>query len=203
MGRLRKLFGPSKAEIWRQLATEIQGKYVDGGMWKGDRVEGSHGEWTVTLDNYVVPAGKAMIPFTRMRSPYVNPDGFRFTIYRKGMFTDLGKLLGMQDVDMGIEPFDHDFVVKGNDEGRLRSLFSSAKLRELIDTQKDIHLTVKDDEGWFGPTFPEGVDELYFHVPGIIKDLERLKHLYELFAEALDQLTRIGSAYERAPEVKV
>lgn len=203
MGRLRKFFGPSKAEIWRQLAAEIDGKYVDRGPWKGDRVEGTHGEWTVTLDSYVVPAGKTMIPFTRMRAPYVNPDGFRFTIYRKGVFTDIGKLLGMQDVEIGHERFDRDFVIKGNDEGRLRSLFAGDRLRQLIDGQPDIHLTVKDDEGWFGPNFPDGVDELYFNLPGIIKDLDRLKRLYDLFAEALDQLCRIGSAYERSPDVTV
>jgi len=29
-----------------------------------------------------------------MRAPYVNPEGFRFTIYWKNLFSDLGKLLG-------------------------------------------------------------------------------------------------------------
>lgn len=33
------LFGPSKKEIWKQLAAEIQANYVDGGFWKGDKVE--------------------------------------------------------------------------------------------------------------------------------------------------------------------
>ena len=56
-------------------------------------------------------------------------------------------------------------------------------------------------EGWFGPEFPEGTDELVFTVGGIIKDVERLKQLYEMFGETLDQLCRIGSAYERAPGV--
>jgi hypothetical protein len=203
MGRLRKLFGPSKAEIWRQLAEEVKGRYVEGALFKADKVEAAHGEWTVTLDSYIVPAGKAMIPFTRLRAPYVNPDGFRFTVYRKGVFTALGKLFGMQDIEVGHEAFDRDFVIKGNDQGRLRSLFASDRLRELVDAQPDVHLSVKDDEGWFGPAFPEGVDELYFNVPGIIKDLDRLKRLYDLFAEALEQLTRIGSAYERAPGVSV
>lgn len=40
-------------------------------------------------------------------------------------------------------------------------------------------------------------------MPGIIKDVERLKLLYELFAETLDQLTRVGAAYERDPRVAV
>src|SRR6185436_164275 len=97
-----------------------------------------------------------------MRAPYVNPGGFRFTVYRKGMFTGLGKLLGMQDVVVGHEPFDEDFVVKGTDEARLRDLFSSERLRTLLSRQPDVKFSVKDDEGWFGPDFPEGVDELHF-----------------------------------------
>jgi hypothetical protein len=62
---------------------------------------------------------------------------------------------------------------------------------------------VKDDEGWFGPEFPPDADELSFVVPGIIKDEERLKQLFELFAETLEQLCRIGSAYGTAPQVKL
>ena len=37
---------------------------------------------------------------------------------------------------------------------------------------------MKDDEGWFSTSFPEGVDELYFQVVGVIKDVEQLKSLY-------------------------
>src|SRR6185295_7040002 len=108
----RELFGPSREEIWRQLAAETGASFIDGGFWKGGRVEASHGEWRITLENVMI--GKT--PATRMRAPYVNPDGFRFTVYRKGIFSELGKMLGMQDVTVGHEPFDHDFVVKGSDE---------------------------------------------------------------------------------------
>ena len=31
---------------------------------------------------------------------------------------------------------------------------------------------MKDSEGWFGPKFPENVDELHFQVVGVIKDIE-------------------------------
>jgi hypothetical protein len=83
----------------------------------------------------------------------------------------------------------------------VRALFSNPKIRELIARQPAIHLEVKDDEGWFGPNFPDGVDELAFVVVGVIKDIERLKLLYELFAETLEQLCKIGAAYEHAPDV--
>ena len=197
------MFGPSKKEIWRQLSAEMQATFVDGGAWKADRVEAAHGQWLVTLDTYAVSTGKTVVVFTRMRAPYANPDGFRFTIYRRGVFTALGKLLGMQDVEVGYEEFDRDFVIKGNDENKLRQLFANAKLRDLISAQKDIKFSVKDDEGWFGAKFPDGVDELAFVVAGIIKDIDRLKKLFELFAETLDELCRMGSAYESKPDVKL
>ena len=36
---------------------------------------------------------------------------------------------------------------------------------------------------------------------GSIKDVERLKSLFDLFAAVLDQLCRIGSAYKQEPGV--
>jgi hypothetical protein len=198
---LRRVFGPSRDEVWRQLSAEVGGQYVEAGFCQNARVQASHGEWTLTLDTYTVQAGKSYITYTRMRAPFVNPDGFRFTVYRRSVFSGLATFLGMQDVDVGDPAFDEDFVVKATDEGRVRTLFTSPRLRELIDAQRDIHLSVKDDEGWFGARFPDGVDELYFVVPGVIKDVERLKLLYDLFTETLDRLCAIGSAYQRDPGV--
>ena len=131
----------------------------------------------------------------------MNPDGFRFTVYRKGFFSEIAKWFGMQDVQIGDEAFDRDFIIKGTDEAKLRMLFLSPRIRELIAIEPDIYITVKDSEGWFGPNFPENVDELYFSVVGVINDMERLKLLYELFGETLDQLCRMGSAYENSPAV--
>lgn len=203
MGVLRRMFGPTQKEIWRQLSAEMHARFVEGGFWKGDKVQVSHGEWTVTLDKYVVSTGKVTVVYTRMRAPYVNPDGFRFRVYRRGLFSDLGKLLGMQDVEVGQPEFDQDFIIKGTDEGKLRQLFANPQLRALIAAQKDINFSVKDDEGWFGPTFPEGVDELAFLVTGVIKDIERLKLLYQLFAVTLDELCRMGSAYQSDPGMEI
>jgi hypothetical protein len=203
MNLLRRLFGPSRETIWRQLSTELGATYVKGGFGKGDRVVVTHGEWTLVLDTFVVTTGKSTVVFTRMRAPYVNPDGFRFTIYKRGMFSDVAKWFGMQDVEIGHPDFDRDFIIKGTDESRLRQLFADGRLRELIAAQPKIHFEVRDDEGHFGPTFPADTDELRFHVIGIIKDTARLKQLFDLFAETLDQLCRIGSAYEKAPDVKL
>ena len=127
MRSLRRLFGPSREEIWRQLSAEIDGRYLPAGFLKRDKVEATHGEWTVTLDTYVVSSGKSHVTYTRMRAPYVNPGAFRFTIYRKNMFSEIGKWFGMQDIQVDDEPFDTDFIIKATDEARVRQLLSSRR----------------------------------------------------------------------------
>jgi hypothetical protein len=199
MSLLRQLLGPGREEIWRQLCGEINAQYVPGGLWQGDKVVARLEPWTVTLDTYTVSTGKSSASYTRFRAPFVNRDGFRFTIYRRGLFSDLGKLLGMQDVEIGDEAFDQEFILQGTDEARLRGLLANPRIKDLIRQQRSVRLCVQDDEGWFGAEFPEGVDELQLTVPGIVKDVERLKQLYELFAELLHQLCHIGSAYQDDP----
>ncbi len=194
-------FGPNKDEVWRQLSHEIGAEFVEGGLRKGNKVQAHVGTWTITLDAYAVNTQHSHVTYTRMRAPYVNPEGFRFTIYRKGIFSDLGKLLGMRDIEVGDPEFDEAFIIKGIDEYRVRDLFANAQIRKMVQAQPQIHLEVKDSEGWFGPKFPDDVDELYFQVVGVMQDVERLKALFDLFAAVLDQLCRIGSAYKREPGV--
>jgi hypothetical protein len=194
-------FGPDKEAVWRQLCAEIGAEFIKGGHWKGDKVQAHVGTWTITLDTYVVSDGHSQTTYTRMRAPYVNPEGFRFTIYRAGVFSGLGKLLGMQDIAVGDPDFDEAFIIKGNDEGRVQTLFADGRIRGLIRAQPTIQLDVKDSEGWFGPKFPENVDELHFQVFGVITDVARLKSLFDLFAAVLEELCKIGSAYEQDPGV--
>jgi len=195
-------FGPSKDEVWRQLSQEIGAEFVEGGFWKGEHKVQVHAKpWTITLDTYTVHSQHSHVTYTRMRAPYVNPEGFRFTIYRKGFFSDLGKLLGMQDIEVDDPDFDAAFIIKGTDEFKVRDLFADPKIRQMIQAQPEFRLDVKDSEGWFGPRFPDDVDELHFQVVGVIKDLERLKALFDLFAAVLEALCRVGSAYKREPGI--
>ena len=201
MRRLRDLFGPNQDEVWRQLAQQIGAHYVDGGFLRGDRVEAKVKAWTVTLDTYTVSTGKSSVTFTRMRAPYVNPDGFRFRVYRKGFFSALAKGFGMQDIEVGEREFDEAFIIQGNEESKLRSLLANPRIRELLQAQPALHLEVKDSEGFFGPRFPPNVDELCFQVPGVIRDVALLEGLFDLFAEVLNYLCHLGSAYADEPKL--
>lgn len=200
---LREIFGPSKKEIWNELSNKINAEYVEGGFFGRDKVVTRSKEWTITLDTYTVSTGKSSTTYTRMRAPYVNKDGFKFKIYREGIFSELGKIMGMEDIEIGYPEFDSNFILKGNDKDKVRTLFSDTELQELIEVQPRLHLEIKDDEGWFGTDFPEGVDELYFQVVGVIKDMDLLEALFDLFSKVLDNLCIMGSAYEEDPRINL
>jgi hypothetical protein len=201
---MRKLFGPSKEEIWSLLAQQIGAEFKQGEGWTGRaRVDAQVGQWVVTLDTFTVSTGKSTVTFTRMRAPFVNRDGFRFTITRAGILSSIASALGFQDVEMGDAAFDKAFVVKTNDESRVRTFLADADLRAKLSLQPSLTLSVLDDEGWFGAKFPQGVDELKFHTVGVIKDLVRLQQLFELFATTLHRLCHIGSAYEDDPKIRL
>jgi hypothetical protein len=169
-------FGPSKDEVWRQLSEEIGAEFLEGGFWKGSKVQAHVGPWTITLDShnedesqstplrapFVRPEGcrftihrKRFFSATRLRAPFVNPEGFRFTIHRKGFFSDLGNLLGMQDIEVGDHEFDDAFIIKGNDEDRVRVLFSDPKIRQMIQDQPKIRLESRTAKDGSVPSSPK------------------------------------------------
>src|SRR5215218_2767009 len=79
-----KLFGPSRDDVWAALAAETGARFEKGGFWSGRaRVVADVPPWQVVLDTYTVSNGKTSTTYTRMRAPFVNADGFRFTVYRK------------------------------------------------------------------------------------------------------------------------
>ncbi len=207
MGILRSIFGPAKGEIWSQIAGDIGGEFIEGGFWGKDVLVYRHGEWQILLDTYTVTTstGKttSSTTYTRMRAPFVNKDGLYFKIYRQGIFSSIGKFFGMQDLEIGDPFFDDQFVIKGNSADKIELLLSDEKIKGLIRQQPQIHLEIRDDEGWFGAAFPDGVDELYFQCVGVIKETELLKSLFELFSTTLMRLVQIDSAYENDPQVKL
>ncbi len=201
MSKRKSIFGPSKDEIWAQIATDIGGEFIQGGFWGKDVLIYKHGEWQILLDTYVVSTGTSSHILTRMRAPFVNKDRLYFKISRQGFFRSIGKVFGMQDIEIGDPFFDKQFVIKGNDPEKIKLLFADGNIKELCQRQPRIHLNIKDDEGRFGTDFPEGVDELYFECIGVIKETALLKSLFALFCLILEHLVRLDSAYADDPKV--
>lgn len=200
MNTLKKIFHPDKKAIWRQLSDNINGEVVKGKSWQGIKIVARVNEWTVTLDTYITVVGNLPVTFTRFRAPYINKDGFRFLIYREDLAGKIQKLMGMQDIQVDYPEFDRSFIIQGNNEAKILQLFSNSKIRGLLQSQRFPQMWVRETKR---ELYPEGVDQLCLQVPQLIRDLENLQALYELFSETLNHLCHIGSAYENDPDIKL
>jgi hypothetical protein len=209
MSTARSRFSSHRENVWRQLAEQFAGDFTVKGTWQTGKVEARADGWTVTLDIRSVAGYKSAEHFTRFRAPFLNPDGFRFAIYRKTFIHTVGTFLGMQDIQVGYPLLDRGFVIQSNSEGEVRRLLSNATIRELLEKEPDLYLHVQQtsEDGSRESEAPqassEATDELYLEVPGLIKDAGRLREVYGLFAEVLRTLTHLGSAYEDDPELGI
>lgn len=201
MNLLRKIFGAKQKEIWIQFAEEIDGDFIEEGLLKAPKVVGRFENWIITLDTYTEFNGKTGAVCTRMRTQYSDKDGFDFKIYRNAWIYKIGKIFGMKDIDTGYPEFDKKFIIKGNNESKLIDIFSSEKIQNLMDFQDYMVLEVKTAKNSPGVDLPEGVSELHFQIMGVIRDIEKLRNLYMLFALLLNKLCIMDSAYEKEPHI--
>lgn len=184
--------GVSRATL-RRLAEETGATYTKGGFWTTPQVQLRHRNWTISLDTTY--SGET--PSIRVQAPFYSRDGFSFRI--KGsplrhvggvLGYDLGKLFGLRDVEVGFPEFDDAFTIRASDEEKARAFFSNARIRELLDAQPSVDLCV-EEEG-----IRQGVYEISYSSIAFCGDADALRSLLDLVAETLDELCRIGSAYE-------
>lgn len=196
MSIIRKLFGPFKAEVWKQLAKDYDGIYRDGNWTTSDKVCVYIEPWEIILDTFSRGSGKDKKTYTRIRAPFINKDNFYFKIYHENFFHQAAKYFGMQDIQIGDEPFDKSFIIKGNDEFKIQWLFDNPAIKNLLYDINHVSFDIRSDEGIFThTTYKEGIDEVYFQVRGTMKDIDELKRIFDLFAMILDKITELDTGY--------
>jgi hypothetical protein len=200
---LNKNFREHAEQVWAKLNEEIGGAFLhrEKGEGRFDKIFARIDHWSITLDLHSEPGYRSEVLYTRFRAAYINPDGFRFNIFKADLWDDMSRVVGFQDVEIGEDDFDDHFRIMCSDEKQVKRLFGHRRLKELLKQEPDAHLFVRDSGDWFLDAFPEGVDELVLEVEGEIADLERLARMYAILSEALHALCHIGSAYEDDPEL--
>lgn len=86
------------------------------------------------LDIDVDPGGGFESGFetTTLLSKLPDDFSFRFAIHEETFIDEIGKFLGMQDVKTGVPEFDNKYIVKANDEAKVKKLFSNATVSDAL-----------------------------------------------------------------------
>ena len=192
-----KLFGPPLREVWQQLAAEINGEFKKGSFAKSARVAKKHGNWIILLDTFTVNTGKSSVTYTRMRTPYIREKDIEFKLTRKNIFSGLGQVFGKPVIETYDYDFGDEFVLKGNDESVIKEIFQNDNLKEMIKFKKRLILKT----GPYKQKKSLTESEIYFQMTGVLKDIEKLKNLFSLFSELLDEFVKNGVAAPDKPKI--
>jgi hypothetical protein len=121
-----------------------------------------------------MPSGDSSTTYTRLKAPLQDMQGFQFSLSKKSLVSKLDKALGAKEIATGDPEFARAFVIRGKDEAKVRALFASQKIRQLLQTERS------------ATGFLRG-SVLDLEVEGDLKDIERLKSLFEAFGEIINQ----------------
>lgn len=196
------LFSVERDDVWRRVAAELGADFERVGIWQLPLIRMRHRSWTIVLDFWKRTSfmNRTGVYSIRMRSQFLNRDGFWFTVYPQGVVSTARKWLGLQDVAVGHERFDGEFIVQGSNAAKLQMVFDNPRIRFALEGQPQVHFSIADSEhSYWG--VPEGIDELFLICDDIL-DLAGLRLLCELFMETLDELCRLKTISVDDPLVR-
>lgn len=73
---------------------------------------------------YSVPGGRNTPPYTYVIVVLSTPVSQHMHLYKEGFASKIGKKLGMQDIQVGVDSFDREVMVKGSDELFVRKILT-------------------------------------------------------------------------------
>jgi hypothetical protein len=182
---------PSRNEIWQTLAEEMGGVFVMNRRGKPQGVQFEAGPWQVLLDSYTQSNGNSSQTYTRVRAVFRAKDDLRFSVYRKSIFSGLGKALGMKDLEVGMPPLDEAYIVQSNSIGKVQSLLIRREIADPLITLNSGKLHVRRfrkrglrEPGWVVLTYETTAK----------RDVDLIRLMVKLVDASIQHLGRIGSA---------
>ena len=184
----------SDIRIWEAFAEKIEGEYIPRKHWNSDRTLFHYKNFKIYFDYFTYyTSGKASLSktFTRVVIPYKSNDDFQFNIYEDELIFKIAKIFGFQDVKIGNEEFDKKYIIKTNNEQKLKNIFNSTTLHKKIENFENASLLISKKYGVWEEELPENEYELSFVLNYHVKDLETLTKSKDFITEFFDRFKNI------------
>lgn len=109
-------------------------------------VDGTLNNCHFQLQEVIVGSGKHQHVMAHINF-FNTPINFDFKIGKEHIFSKAGKMLGMQDVEIGDEEFDKRFLLKSKSENEFRDLITYEIQDELKRLDKDLKSSISQKDG--------------------------------------------------------
>lgn len=201
--------------VWRDFADSKGGKVVSDSSKENDPivkiivpVEGTNAQITIVPSTL---KGKSRGSGTSASLSYSPKEDFVFSIRTEKGVDQIGKALGMQDIQLGDHDFDSRFLIQGTDQGKVRNLFADMKLRDLILENGPSELRLHVEAGDVGAEhkIAAGKHAVLYSNEKLLDKFEQLEAVFQVLASVVHRLGIIpalagaeGMTFEESPEEK-
>ena len=186
----------NRRQAFQAAASDLDATFVASKRSSGDEVHLEHGPWKVILDTYVESTGQTSVTYTRARALYVAKEDFTLRISRRNVFTRIAELFGFYGLLVGDQELERKYTIKSSSAPRGRSLMTDRGLRELIMVQPSLRLDIRRISWGKRRKRGDGVRTVTVQTTGVVTEPDQLASYVLLVAHTLDQLVRIGAAFE-------
>jgi hypothetical protein len=177
----KRYAGASATDAWQQFSTDITWQESPSNY----RAIIHTGKYDVHLETIRSPGGGEEgwgFERTTLRAELPMQTGFRFEIVPEDFLNRIGKVFGMQDVQLGYPEFDKYVLVQTNDETKLKSIFADASTRELFMSLSGYSLHIDKHDGSEG-------DHLHLVLQHALVNQEDLQRVFNTFVRVLDTIS--------------
>ncbi|SET81176.1 hypothetical protein [Hymenobacter actinosclerus] len=120
---------------------------------------------------------------TTLRAVVPGQPALRFALHEQDWVHEIGKLLGLQDVELGYAELDRTFIISTNDANALRQLLADPAVHQALLRYPAARFTLAPDS-----EAPEAPLLLSFSLERAVVEPEQLRELYQLLLRVLQQL---------------
>lgn len=120
-----------REKVLKVVSEQLGGIIVPGGYFKQPRLVFEHLGHPASLEFYST-GGKNPTYYTRLIFNFSSSPPFELHVYPERMFSQLGKLFGGQDIQIGDPIFDARFMIKGSAPERVNSMLTMPGVREAM-----------------------------------------------------------------------
>lgn len=188
----------SRKVLIQEYCNNLNGTYKEGGFGQGPMMIISHNHYEIVFDYHVVNRGNSSATYTRVRSVFKNNKDYTLKVAKQGFIAKIGKAFGGQDIEIGDEIFDEEYVVKSNDELLTTKLLNEFDVKSRLNFRKNFHFDVVH-KNMMGIKCVDGESGLYFSMIGKLRHEVEVINLIELFKFTLDKLVDLQIIDESLP----
>jgi hypothetical protein len=140
----------SQRSAWEELATRLGLTFDPGNFFgHGMSISGTYRSQHLTLDKFTRRTGKSQITYTRIVLFLKQPTQLELMVTTEGLFSKIGKLFGMKEIQTGDEALDQRYIIKGQPENMVISLLQSYDVRQKLVEAPSLHIKVQGQEIYY------------------------------------------------------